>query len=344
MQNLRIHIMKWVCICAAICMTTSCTYDYFQDETNFWLYVPQMKNNEIKNFYVAFHDAGGKNIIVREVTAPFNKDSFMEQGILRFRLSPGEYSITCFADYADGSITRGAPLVGSYKAKELDNSEPDLYISRVEDYTTDPRFLAFNRMVYPVGHPASKDTVISDMTDIQRYKGEIITKFIDLPAVVARIDILYTGLATKLKFDGTLDRFSPQDRIIASIDVGKYRASGKDGNGLNNIVFTDKINPSAGLNFNDYVADGFIGSAEPVRLEIRFFDRNGGVIGVARVGEEDILGLSPDKRPVDKEGNPVTSLVLEPRRGIVFTFKGFTIFRIELIGWGGIEEGEISPM
>lgn len=68
----------------------SCTYDYFVDENNLWIYVPQVKEGTIRDFYIAFHDEAGSHMRSSHIYAPFNKNELTLDGTLRFKLKPGE--------------------------------------------------------------------------------------------------------------------------------------------------------------------------------------------------------------------------------------------------------------
>ena len=98
----------------------SCTYDYFVDENNLWIYVPQVKEGTIRDFYIAFHDEAGSHMRSSHIYAPFNKNELMLDGTLRFKLKPGETSVTCFAQIGDMPVSEGQLYSDSYlSAKPL---------------------------------------------------------------------------------------------------------------------------------------------------------------------------------------------------------------------------------
>lgn len=324
-----------------IFMMTSCTYDYFVDENNLRIYVPQIEKGEIERFYIAFHDKSGKHTLTRQIDAPFNKDELMQQGILRFKLPYGEYNISCFADYTPGSITEGNPFSDSYQKKDRIKEQSDTYRSR----TTNPRSFFTDAMVYPIGHPEAAVPRTINIDENQRYKGKVITRFKKLPAVITRVDIYYKGLSTKYSFDGIFNRFSPNDRILASFDV----ASNTSGTLTE---FHNIINPSAGTNFgvmpsiSNAVKHALVGE-EPMELDIRLFDTNNNLVGLipfTMADFEDFKANNPTKVPVDSAGNPIENLILKPQDTILFTFEGFTVVSIQLYGWGDIIEGGGTPM
>lgn len=322
----------------------SCTYDYFEDENNFRLYVPQIESGEIMNFYVALHDASGRHVLTREISAPFDKDELMKQGILRFKLPYGEnYKISCFADYAIDAATPGKPYTESCLKKTLVDGA-NIYASR----TTNPRSFLSTATVYPIGHPDAAIAKVVNIDQNQCYKGKVIVNFKELPAFVSRVDIYYKGLATKFNFDGTFDRFTPNDQILVSFNTADYAAG-------NIVSFADIINPSAGV--SPFGAMGplqprttrtsSVPTGEPLELEMRLFDAAGTNVGTIPFTDDDFQRLKaddPTNAPTDADGNPVDHLVLEPQNSIIFTFKGFTIISIEIKGWGDIIGGGSTPM
>lgn len=316
---------------------TSCSYDYFEDENNFRVYVPQIERGEIERFYIAFHDKAAKHTITRQIESPFTKDELMKQGILRFKLPYGEYSISCFADYTPGSITEGNQLTDSYKKQ--DQIEGDTYRSS----TSNPRSLFTSAVVYPIGHPDAAILRTIDIDKNQCYKGKVISRFEKLPSQVARIDIYYKGLSTKYGFDSTFDRFSPNDCIYASFDVGTNTQG----------IITEcqnRVDPSVNSTFGRSApiskALGNI-SAAPMELEIKLFDASNNIVGILPFTVDDFEYFkvnNPSQVPVDEHGNPIEKLVLNPQSTIILTFKGFTIVSIQLYGWGDIIEGGSTPM
>jgi hypothetical protein len=324
---------------------TSCTYDYFRDENNFRLYVPQIVDGQesIERFYVAFHAEDGSHAITREITAPFDDDDKMKEGILRFKLPPGRnYHMTCFADYTPGSISVGDSFEESNKAKDLDMSEDNLY-SRSENvyhsHTTHPRSLFGTVTAFPIGHPESQIPDTANMDPDKQYKGEIVLSFLDLPSMITRVDAYYGGLASSYYFDGTFRQYTPEDRIRGSYDLGAR--SGVSGN----VETHDPINPSAGTDFvRSTRAATRLPSPVPLELELHLYDALGNSVGVIPFTQADFDNLAPDKKPVDANGDPLTSLVLGPRETMKFTFKDFTIISIELAGWGDVIPGPTTPM
>lgn len=327
----------------------SCTFDYFEDETNFRLYVPQVKEGTINNFYVSFHSKEGGHMLTRQLIAPFDENEFVKEGILRFKIPYGEYSVSCFADYTPNAITEGRVFHESYKGMDLLPGESDMYVSR----STNPRVFLSSAMVYPLGHPRSKDVQKVDIDEKQQYKGAVQAIFKELPALVQRIDILYKGLATKVNLDGLMSRFSDSDRILASFEVASYRKPNGDVE-----LPADILSPSVGIRFGNMPplsstdtpinVLGFEreqGEYESLELEVRFYGSDSSqMLGTSYFTKDDLYRLPVDKKPVDENGLPIEDLVLRPQKMIIFTFKNFLVVGITIQGWGDIIQGPITPM
>lgn len=332
----------------------SCTYDYFEDENNFRVYVPQIADRSIGSFFVAVHDMKGKHIVTKHVKAPFDGDELLSQGILRFKLIGGEtYHFTCFTDYTPESITEGKIFSESYKGKTRYLTD-DTYLEENYGYVlfssrhNNPCMLRTEVTAPLLGHPDAKEPVTIDMGGDQCFKGKVDIKFIDLPAAVSRIDVVYKGLATKVMFDGNFERHGSSDCIIESYkDVSMYR----DGNTIT--LPTDMLNASANLCF-DQTECGRPelteksatreGSPVPLELEVLFYDASGSGVGKATFTDEYFQSMDDAKKPTDGNGNKVESLVLKPRETIKFTFKDFLVINIDLVGWKDTDHGTVTPM
>lgn len=105
-------------LCLIAFALIGCTYDYFLDENNFRIYIPQLQTGEIENLTIAIHDSLGKHIVTRNFESPFDNDDLMKKGILRFKLPYGDnFKISCFANYAPDALEIGHPYADSYLQK-----------------------------------------------------------------------------------------------------------------------------------------------------------------------------------------------------------------------------------
>ena len=295
----------------------SCTNDYFLDENNCWLYVPEIQKGSIPDFTAVFHGESGNHLITRKVSAPFDRNELMQNGILRFKLQPGPCTLTAFAQTGNMQMSEGLPLADSYISAPL--------VPQTE-HAFGPcgplRVLQCQLMLYPIGHPDSQNQHTIDINGGQLYTGTIVHEFRDLPAQVTRIDIRYTGLSTRLGFNGLFGDESPDDYTLVSYAVGGQRAVTHS--------FQDMYLPSSGTRL-----DGAESELTPLKLDVLFY------------AGEAVIGHFSDEisDPVEENAATVSGKVyLRPRHTLKFEYKGFTITGISLVGWEGMHPGDITPM
>lgn len=315
------YLSKYIRMAAGLilllCFATSCTNDYFEDENNCWIYVPQIKEGTIQDFYIAFHDANGVHMRTSHIFIPFDKNEKMRDGILRFKLKPGESAISCFAQTAGMGLTEGQPATeSSITAPVLPNIE-HLYAP-----SGPLRIIKDQKFVYPIGHPEAKTPQTIDISEDHVYIGTIIHEFKDLPSIITRIDITYTGLATRFEFGGLFDNITPQDRTQVSYIV--------DRTSRETLSYSDKYFPSSGIGL-----DGTEYSPVPLQLDVLFYADN------------KVVGHFSDEisDPTDGDGTTITGdVLLHPRQTLKFTYKGFTVTGISLVDWGDIGQGDVTPL
>jgi hypothetical protein len=322
----KIARLSGLCLIIA---AVSCTYDYFEDETNFWVYVPQIERSEISNFYISIHSTDGRHVLTRQEETPFDRDVMMRRGILRFKLAPGNYRVSCFADYTRNAITEGNPLETSYMRQPDDDTERGTYRATASM----PRVLFMNNVAaYPLEHPEAKSPPEADIDASRIFKGRIVCNFKDLPSAIDRVDIFYRGVATKYRFDGVFDRFTTDDVVHGQFNTADCLSNGA-------VSCSSLVYPSAGTSFGadtQYADNGL-----NVGLQIRFmqgFD----TAGTASFDFVDLASLPPANRPTDAWGNPVTDLILYPLQTIIFNFSGFTLVGVNLETWDNIDIGGVD--
>ena len=330
----------------------SCTYDYFVDENNLWIYVPQVKEGTIRDFYIAFHDEAGSHMRSSHIYAPFNKNELMLDGTLRFKLKPGETSVTCFAQIGDMPVSEGQLYSDSYlSAKPLKGAEhtftplPAGSKTGTQNKSTatgkptdpdQPRFSKTRLSLYPIGHPDAKKIHTIDISEENSYNGKITNEFKNFAGLgVTRIEIHYTGLATRLCFDGHFDNFTPQDKIQVSYDLPAAGQAGPD------YSFSESYFPSSGYDIDAPDAPGT--ALTPLNVVTYFYDDNE-IIGrfAFDSGNLNDGGMEP---PVDENGDKIDGPVyLTPGAQLTFTYKGFTLVAIKLSEWGDIGSGGTTDM
>ena len=94
---------------AVLLSLASCTYDYFEDETNYQVFVPEVLNKTVSDCRVLVYNDAGTLVGARYATSPWDKDPRMEAGLFSFRLTPGEYKVYCYTNtdsltFVDGML------------------------------------------------------------------------------------------------------------------------------------------------------------------------------------------------------------------------------------------------
>lgn len=304
-------------VCLFLVTLFSCSYDYFVDENNFWLFVPEIRSKEIPDFFIAVHGTDGKHKRTLHVRDFSDDVLFLEDGVLRFKLPPGESYITCFSGVAGMNISEGLPFEESALVLPLQEGEETTYLPG-----KDVRQVSDSVYILPIGHPDAQKQYTLNIDKGKNIQATIANEFQDLPSSVTRVDIYYRGLATKLKFDGLFAVSTPDDCILASYTPSASRTGTQ--------IHEDYVLPSAGIRQN-----GTNGQMSPLKLDVYFY--NGDIV-VAHFSDE----ISD---PVDEAGNVIPGPVyLKPKQKIKFIYKGFSVIAVKLIGWGDIGEGEVTPM
>lgn len=312
-------------------MIIACTNDYFVDENNYRIYVPQIQQRTIQDFYVAFHDADGNHLRTRRFSEADFNEPYITDGLIRSKLKAGEEAnIMCFAQLNTIAVTEGQPLSQSFLSLPPIDENKHIYTTA----RLDCRVFHKVRTIYPIGHPLSQVPDTISMNEECVYTGTIGVNFKNLPGMVDRVEVFYSGLATRMNFDGTMGTFAPSDRVWVS-----YSAA--DDHSL--VKFKDSFLPSAGTLIGAKAGETVPQQGRtPLKLEVIFYE---GDRQVGYLTEADLGGEFP---VTDGKGNPVSGDVfLEPRGTIEFNFEGFTLVDIALKGWGDIitpDPDDVTPV
>ncbi|MFR4026425.1 MAG: hypothetical protein ACLTZY_13010 [Alistipes indistinctus] len=230
----------------------SCTNDYFLDENNCWLYVPEIQKGSIPDFTAVFHGESGNHLITRKVSAPFDKNELMQNGILRFCCNRVHVPHRFCPDRQHAN-ERGI-AVGRFLHFRATCTANRARVRPVRSVA---------RPAMPIdalSHRASRftESTYHRHQRGQLYTGTIVHEFRDLPAQVTRIDIRYTGLSTRLGFNGLFGDESPDDYTLVSYAVGGQRAVTHS--------FQDMYLPSSGTRL-----DGAESELTPLKLDVLFY-------------------------------------------------------------------------
>ena len=125
-------------------LLASCTYDYFKDETNYQVYVPEVVDNKVSDCRVLVYDETGVLVGARYEAAPW-KDPRMRAGLFSFRLPPGEYKVYCYTNTDSLSFVEEQQLETS--AFMLNNSDSG------ENHYVHPSDVLFQKFVPVIDHP-----------------------------------------------------------------------------------------------------------------------------------------------------------------------------------------------
>ena len=291
----------------------SCTRNYFEDDTNLRIYIPEIENKSINNLQLFLHNANGQLIQQKEYNYPFDDEMFIRTGVLRFSLPQGIYTLTCFTDTKNSATTLDVSIGDSF-----DNSYIGLERHKDNIFKTAPSLRKIvNRKLEAelYGKPLKIDTV--SISEDAIHVGKIKYIFKGLPTAVSRVDVYAQGLSSKLYFNGVDDRFSSDE-----------------------YVFKSAIRPSdqgsSQFSFEDYYFPSAIGEGDEVELTLMvdFFDQ----LGVK-------IGSFFDQLPKvsDSDGNLIAP-ILQSKQTLTISFNGFVFSGISLSGWGEIGDGEITPM
>lgn len=200
---------SWLLIILFACITTlspfvSCTYDYFVDETNYLVYVPEVKAKSVRDCRIMVYDANGNLVGEKYALSPFSNDERMVRGEFGFRLNPGEYKVYCYTN---------TDSVSFVDTRSYETSAFHLLQNGSENRFMAPSDIFFQKLEPNIIHPGMLNV---DTTDIKRYTGRILVRFKNFPKDVSninKVDLLAQGIATKqfLEKDTLTTRMSEND-------------------------------------------------------------------------------------------------------------------------------------
>ncbi|NDV84133.1 FimB/Mfa2 family fimbrial subunit [Bacteroides sp. 51] len=207
MRKQWLLIVFFTACIASIFSYTACTYDYFVDETNYIVYIPEVKDKTIDGCRVMVYDKSGL-LVGDKSTSTSTHDTKIPLGLFTFRLPVGDYKVYCYAN-TDG--------VAFSDENSYETSAFSLLSHETGDSYSQPSDVFFDILEHTVKHPG---ILVSDTAAIERYVGRITVRFKNFPFDItnlASIDLLAEGVATKqyLKHD-TLTTY------IAEGDVMKH--------------------------------------------------------------------------------------------------------------------------
>lgn len=313
MKNLKRAGLHWYFVLVAVTATGlglgSCTYDYFVDETNYQVYVPEVEAKTVDDCIVLVYEAEGSQKLVfqREARAPFNNDEKIKRGLFSFKLFPGRYNVMVFTN------TGGAEIAGRGQTDGRISLKPSTRAGAENSYE-EPSDLLYDliretRIDYPA--PLKVDT-----TDLKVATGRIEAHFKNYPyqaVPVASVEITVNGAGIYIPFEPIFrtTRYTPNDIQYS----------------------TNSENIPAAAEFA--VGNRYLPSIAGVIMYANLTFRN--AAGLISMNIENV----PLTSDLTATGTP---LVLNPGDLIKITFDQFTVIGIELVGWNPNVEtgGEIN--
>ena len=193
MRKQWLLIVFFTACIASIFSYTACTYDYFVDETNYIVYIPEVKDKKVDGCRVMVYDKTGL-LVGDKSTSTTTNDTKIEFGLFTFRLPVGDYKVYCYAN-TDGVAFSDESSYETSALSLLSHETGDSYVQ--------PSDVFFDIREHTVKHPG---VLVTDTAEIKRYVGRITVRFKNFPFDVtnlASIDLLAEGVATKqyLKHD-----------------------------------------------------------------------------------------------------------------------------------------------
>lgn len=203
MRKNRLLIVVFTSV-AVILSFISCM-DYFEDETNYLVFVPEVLDKTVSDCRVMVYDETGTLVGSRYASSPWDNDPRMAIGQFCFRLPPGEYKVYCYTNTDSLSFVDFESLeTSAFKLKEsvwaaLGYAQPsDVFYQKLTPRIIQPGYL------------------YTDTVRTERYAGRITVRFEDFPGDVSRIDrvqLQAEGAPTLqyLKDDTLTTRLTPAD-------------------------------------------------------------------------------------------------------------------------------------
>lgn len=266
---------------------SSCTYDYFEDETNYVVYVPKANKNlrtetyKIEELGISIY-SGDRLDKERYSCHPFSENARSAMGNFHFRLYPGNYEVYCFTNtqkvnfYEQGVCSR----VGFCLQQSADGTYQEPSVIHVERLTP--------TILFP--GPVVTDTVRFE----RRYVGCICIAFKNLTQLnpelsdnnIKEIEIEASGIGVNQYLQVLSDSVSTRSSCLGKEDKMRltsvpFPLEYKDfQTGIQNYYFPSPA--SSGNADDDYIL-----------LKLRFKGHNNEVLSVIEIPV------------VDREGRPV---------------------------------------
>ncbi len=320
MRNVYTSVVGLVILCISF---VSCGDEYFEDETNLLITIPQISENTIDNLHIFLHHTDPTNNsaeLAEHYVSPFDDDMRIKDGKLRLAVYPTSYSVICLANTENLDTKLKVEVVNNNK---LDESYVTLEKKADGIYNSSPkmRMLTHDKIVeakYIRDLPMNSYSIPVEASS--NVTGRIKCVFTDLPSQVKRIDVYVKNLGSKIFFKKNAENTeyvygyaSENDYVLSTYNIDKSTTSSQS--------FESDYFPS-------------YDETKGLELKVEFFDNS-------NIKMASILEDFSDNLPDDYAKETV---ILKKQETLTVEFDGFLVGNITLIGWGDIDNGGITPM
>jgi len=236
---------------------TACTYDYFEDETNYIVYIPEVKDKTVDGCRVMIYDKSGL-LVGDKSTLTSTNDPKLDQGLFTFRLPVGDYKVYCYANI------NGIPFTDESSHETSAFTLPN---HETGEHYVQPSDVFFDILDHTVQHPG---IMRSDTTEIERYVGRITVRFKNFPfdlSNLSNIELVAKGVATQqyLKHETVTSCCADGDVMKHTDDLSTVSLSG-DVVELDHRYFPSMENGYMTLDFSFLGSGGESIAVMPVRV------------------------------------------------------------------------------
>lgn len=199
------------CITAIGLLGTACTHDYFDDETNYQVFVPEVLDGTISDCRILVYNSAGALAGERYAAAPFDQNTRFTKGLFGFKLPPGKYAVYCY-------INTGGVSFSDHKTL----SSASFSTLRAEEEPEEHAYMQPDDMFWQKLNPdvPFSSFLKTDTASITRYVGKVTVRFKNFPHPVtdiAQVRLCASDIATvqPLQADTLTSRHTDMDCMVA---------------------------------------------------------------------------------------------------------------------------------
>jgi hypothetical protein len=257
MRKQRLLIAFFTTCITILLLCAACTYDYFEDETNYIVYVPEVNDKTVDGCRVMIYNKSGL-LVGDKSAASSTNDPKINKGLFAFRLPVGDYKVYCYANIGGISFS---------DESTLETSAFSLLGGGTERTYRQPSDVFYDKFEHTVRHPG---ILRSDTTTIERYVGRVTVRFKNFPfdlVDLSKIDMIAKGIASRqyLKHDTLTSRITEEDVMVHTDDLSAVSFS-EGVLEINHRYFPSPENSYKTLNFTFTDSKGNTIAAMPVAV------------------------------------------------------------------------------